>query len=178
MNMPFLPQSFFLESLHIQKPSFLLRLFKHKGPVNLGSLSLSVYLGRGQVKKYRWMPVNEQGNERQVDRKKKQTNQEIKYRMRTDDEGWSGKCICSQAIHFPIPHPSHLLNLSPLQTRCIPQCVQLRCHFHPTRCSYLWCHWKMTKLEPRQNFLFHTPQAENCPLFLLLPLFHPAVARL
>lgn len=23
----------------------------------------------------------------------------------------------------------------------------------------------MTKLEPQQNFLFHTPQAENCPLF-------------
>lgn len=108
---------------------------------------------------------------------KKQTDQEIKYRIRTDDEAWSGKCICSQAIHFPIPHPSHLFNLPPLQTRCIPQCVQLWCHFHLTRCSYLWCHWKMTKLEPQQNFLFHTPQAENCPLFLLLALFYPFIAR-
>lgn len=59
-----------------------------------------------------------------------------------------------------------------------PQCVQLQCHFHPTLCSYLWCHWKMTKLEPRQNFLFHTPQAENCPLFTPLALLHSAAARL
>lgn len=97
--------------------------------------------------------------------------------MRTDDKDWSGKCICTRAIHFPIPHPSHLLNLLPLQTSCILLCVQHWCHFHPLLCSYLWCHWKMTKLEPRQNFLFCTPHEENCPLFSLLALFHTDVVE-
>lgn len=123
------------------------------------------------------MPVNDYGNDRQADKKKKR-DQEIKQRMRPADEDQSEKRICSQAIHFPIPHPSYLLNLPLLQTRCVPQCVQLLCHFHPTFCSYLWCHWKMTKLGPQQNFLFRTPQAENCPPFTLLALFHPAVAKL
>lgn len=40
--------------------------------------------------------------------------------MRTDGEDCSGKCICSQAVHFPIHQPSHLLNLPPLLTRCNP----------------------------------------------------------
>lgn len=90
---------------------------------------------------------------------KKQTDQEIKWWMRSDDEDWSRRCICSRAIHFPISQPSHLLNLPPLWPRCVPQCVPLQSHFLPrTLPSQTRRHRKMTKPKPRQNFLFHSPE--------------------
>lgn len=126
-------------------------------------------------RKNRWMPVNEHGN-RQT---KKKTDGP---RNKIVNEDWWWRLVREMYLltshSFPNPPSIASAQSSSITDQMYPQCVQLRCHFHPTLCSYLWCHWKMTKLEPQQNFLFHTPQAENCPLFTLLALFHPAVARL
>lgn len=86
--------------------------------------------------------------------------------------------ICSQAIHFQSPILricSIFLYYRPdvFPSVCSTGVISIR-HFALS----FGATGKMTKLEPQQNFLFHTPQAENCPLFTLLAPFHPVVAGL